>query len=110
MKVYRHVPIQIGVLLLFQILMLIAFRFTNLTVLGAYVLGYVFCALWGNVGYLVFSDAVFCLITVWFCKVGSFGIGIDLCFWYLLFTFIPGIFIVFLRNAIIARFHGHQVS
>lgn len=89
----------------FQVLMLITFRFTSLTLLGAYILGYVFCLLWGNIGYLMLSDAVFCLITAWFCKVNNFGIGIELCFWYLLLTFVPGIFIVYLRNVLIARFH-----
>lgn len=107
MKFYRHVPTQIVILFLFQVWMLIAFRFTSLTLLGAYILGYVFCILWGNIGYLVLSDAVFCLITVWFCKIDNFGTGIDLCFWYLLFTFVPGILIVYLRNALIVRFRAH---
>jgi hypothetical protein len=106
LKIYRQVPTQIALLILFQVLMLVAFRFTSLTLLGAYIIGYMFCILWGNIGYQVLSDAIFCLITVWFCEVDNFGIGIDLCFWYLLFTLVPGILIVYLRNALIIRFRA----
>lgn len=103
-KYYRHVPTQIVILLLFQVLMLIDFTATKLGLLGAYILCYVFCMLWGNVGYLVLSNAVFCLITVWFCNVDGFRLVIDLYFWYLLFTLVPSMLVVFLRNALIARF------
>lgn len=102
-KFYRHLPSQGTVFVLFQVFMLVDFRFTNYTLLGAYVLSYLFCIAWGNVGYLVLSDAFFCLVTIWFCKVDNLSIAMDIWFWYLLFTLVPGALIVYLRNAIITR-------
>jgi hypothetical protein len=99
MKFYRHIPSQIAVFILFQVVMWIDVMFSgNFSLIGAYMLGYLFCILWGNVGYLILSDAFFCLVSFLLSKIAG-----DICFWYLLFTFVPGLIIIFLRNIIITR-------
>jgi len=92
------------VLLLFQTAMLANFWFTSFNLLGAYVLSYLFCLWWGRTWYLLLSDVVFCLVTVWFCDLGSLAIGLDLDFWYLLFTLVPSLLLVYLRNVLLMRF------
>jgi hypothetical protein len=106
LKFYRHVPAQVVVCGLFQVAMWVNFRFTHFTLLGAYALSYLFCLLWGNVGYLLLSDAVFCLVTIWFCETSAFEIALDICFWYLLFTLVPGMLVVHIRNELLARYES----
>jgi hypothetical protein len=101
MSFYRNARFQVVVWLLFQILSVVCFRFSSLTMLGFWIIIYVFSALWGNIGYIFASYIGFWLILSWFISFDSIQVAIAICGYSFLYAIVPAIFLVALRNAVI---------